>query len=295
MVVVVDRRKMTEKDYIFDDTNEQNEITRLNVIEAVFDPPTKTRLNSTGLEKGWQCLEIGPGAGSIMNWLGERVGTEGQVTAVEINPRFLQGNTSPNISILKGDIQDIDLGDQQFDLIHGRYVLFHIPSYQSVLKKLLGLLKPGGWLTLEEPDFSVACPICGEKDACLSVENINRAIHQLYTGLGIDPRMGSKLLTGLQSLGVMNFRVDNDVPIARGGSGIAKMMRMSAEQLREKYISTREASPEDVEAYCRFAEDPETWAIYYSTVAVMARASNPSLKPTAESLSILGRAIARPA
>jgi len=271
MVVVINGRKMTEKDYVFDDTNEQKENTRLNAIESVFDPPTKARLNSTGLVKGWQCLEVGPGAGSIMNWLGERVGREGQVTAVEINPRFLQGNTPSNISILKGDIQNIDLRNQQFDLIHGRYVLFHIPGYQSVLKKMLGLLKPGGWLILEEPDFSVARPICGEKNACLSVGKINRAIHQLYTGLGIDPKMGSKLLTGLQSLGVSNFRVDNDVPIARGGSGIAEMMRMSAEQLREKYITTREASPEDVEAYCRFAENPETWAIYYSTVAVMVK------------------------
>jgi len=262
---------MRKRDYVFDDTNDQKELNRLRAIEAVFDPPTKTRLNSTGLEKGWECLELGPGAGSIMNWLGEMVGTEGQVTAVEINPRFLRENPAPNISILESDIQTVDLKGKKFDLIHGRYVLFHISGYQPVLKRLLGLLKPGGWLVLEEPDFSVAHPMSGEKEACLSVERINRSIHHLYTGLNIDTRMGSKLLSGFQSLGVNDFRVYNDVPIARGGSGIAKMMRMSADQLREKYISTKEASAEDVDVYCKFAEDPNTWAIYYSTIAVIAQ------------------------
>jgi SAM-dependent methyltransferase len=262
---------MIKRDYVFDHTNDQKELSRLRAIESVFDPPTKNRLNSTGLGKGWQCLELGPGAGSIMNWLGERVGTEGQVTAVEINPRFLREGSAPNISILEGDIRNVDFREEQFNLIHGRYVLFHIVDYQSVLKKLLGLLKPGGWLVLEEPDFSVAHPLCGEKEACLSVKRINRAIHHLFTGLNLDPGMGRKLLAGLQSIGVKDFRVDNDVPIARGGSGIAKMMRMSAEQLREKYISTKEASAEDVERYCKFAEDRNTWAIYYSTIAIMVR------------------------
>lgn len=264
---------MAAREYVFEDTREQAELIRLRAIEAVFDPPTKIRLESTGLSNGWRCLEIGPGAGSVMLWLGEKVGPDGRVMAVEINPRFLDVRDSPNIDILKADIREANFERNRFDLIHGRYVLLHIPNYQSVLEKLLETLKPGGWLVLEEPDFSAARPIHGPKDVCRSVEKVNRAIYQMYQKLGIDHAAGLKLPAALQALGIDNLRVDNDAPLARGGSGVARMMRMSAEQLRDKYIATNEATAEHVDAYCKFAENPDTWAIYYSTIAVTAQSS----------------------
>ncbi|MGB3942534.1 MAG: hypothetical protein WBK96_13690 [Candidatus Manganitrophaceae bacterium] len=54
---------MATEEYIFDNTRDQAELVRLKAIEAAFDPQTKIRLESTGLSKGWRCLEIGPGAG----------------------------------------------------------------------------------------------------------------------------------------------------------------------------------------------------------------------------------------
>lgn len=265
---------MATRDYVFDDTREQAELLRLRAIEGVFDPPTKIRLESTGLSKGWRCLEIGPGAGSIMRWLGEKVGSDGRVTAVDINPRFLAVGDSPNIDVLKADIRDVNFERNQFALIHGRYVLLHVPDYQAVLEKLLETVEPGGWLVLEEPDFSAARPIHGPKHLCRSIEKVNRAIYHMFQQLGIDHAAGLKLPAALQALGMENLRVDNDAPLAHGGSGVARMMKMSAEQLRDKYIATNEVTAADVDAYCEFAENPGTWAIYYSTIAVTAQSSN---------------------
>jgi hypothetical protein len=45
-------------------------------------------------------------------------------------------------------------------------------------------------------------------------------------------------------------------------------MKLSAEQLLEKYVETGIATEADVEAYRRFADDPDSWAVYYATVAV---------------------------
>lgn len=225
---------MAAPDYVFDNTRKQAELLRLKAIETVFDPLTKIRLESTGLSSGWKCLEIGPGTGSIMRWLGEKVGSDGRVTAVEMNPRFLERGDSPNIDILKADIRETDFERNRFDLIHSRYVLLHIPNYQSILAKLLETLKPGGWFVLEEPDFSAARPIHGPEDTCRSIEKINRAIYQMYRNLGIDHAAGLKLPAALQALGVETLKVDNDTPLAQGGSGVARMMSMSAEQLRDK-------------------------------------------------------------
>ncbi|HLQ25016.1 MAG TPA: class I SAM-dependent methyltransferase [Acidiferrobacterales bacterium] len=271
--MITSEATVATREYVFDNTHDQAELARLRAIEAVFDPPTKARLELTSLSNGWRCLEVGPGAGSIMYWLAEKVGVQGQIVAVDMNPRFLQVKDSSNIDVLKADIREVDLGQDRFDLIHGRYVLLHIPDYKSVLEKCRRMLKPGGWLVFEEPNFSAARPVHGHESACRSVERVNSAIRQMYTRMGIDHAMGLSLPATLQDLGFDDFRADNDAPLVRGGSGIARMMRMSAEQLRDKYIATGMATPEDVDAYCQFAENRETWAIYYATIGVVARSS----------------------
>ena len=53
-----------------------------------------------------------------------------------------------------------------------------------------------------------------------------------------------------------------------GGTGIATVMKMSTDQLREKYLATAVVGPADLERYCRLADDPNTWVIYYATIAV---------------------------
>jgi hypothetical protein len=50
-------------------------------------------------------------------------------------------------------------------------------------------------------------------------------------------------------------------------------MKMSALQLREKYLATGVVTEQDLDQYCDFVDDPQTWAIYYATVAVIGRKS----------------------
>jgi hypothetical protein len=49
--------------------------------------------------------------------------------------------------------------------------------------------------------------------------------------------------------------------------------------LRSKYIATGKAEDADIDTYVNAALNPASWAIYYSTVSVIARAAtgeNPS-------------------
>jgi hypothetical protein len=52
---------------------------------------------------------------------------------------------------------------------------------------------------------------------------------------------------------------------------MATVMKMSAEQLRQKYLATGVVGQSDLERYCRFADDPNSRAIYYATIAVSGR------------------------
>jgi len=49
---------------------------------------------------------------------------------------------------------------------------------------------------------------------------------------------------------------------------MATVMKMPTEQLREKYLATGVMEHADIERYCQFAHDPNSWVIYYATIAV---------------------------
>ena len=262
---------MAPSEYVFQRVEDQRELERLRMIEQVFDPASRRRLLNAGLQAGWRCLEIGPGAGSIMVWMGEVVGPAGWVVAVDLDPKFLNESGRSNVEIVRADIRTAQLPQQSFDVVHARYVLIHLPDYEVALTKMFDCLKPGGRLVLEEPDFSASRGITGDEQELASLRKVNEAIEQMYATLRMDYAMGLKLPALMQRRGLQRLTVENDTPLCAGGSGIATVMKLSAEQLREKYMATGVVGPSDLERYCRFADDPNTWAIYYATIAVSGR------------------------
>lgn len=259
--------------YVFTNSQYVKELERLQAIEQVFDPASRRRIQATGIGENWRCLEVGAGAGSITQWLAAAVGENGKVVAVDLDSRFIANIQLPNVEILEADIRQLSLEHHSFDLVHARYVLIHIPDFQAALSRMLDLLKPGGWIVIEEPDFAAARAIVGAKQACDSMNRVNRAILQMFASRNMDYALGAKLPATLQKLGLQQLSVENDVPLSNGGSGIATVMKMSTVQLTEQYIATGEVTQADIEQYCLFSEDPNAWAIYYATVAVVAQKS----------------------
>jgi ubiquinone/menaquinone biosynthesis C-methylase UbiE len=262
---------MSTPQYIFTDSQRSREFERLQAIEQVFDPASQKRLQSTGIAENWRCLEVGAGAGSMTRWLAAAVGENGKVVAVDLDTRFVANINQLNVEVLEADVRHLLLENNSFDLIHARYILIHVPDFQVALTRMLKLLKPGGWIVLEEPDFSAARAIVGEASACQSMNRVNQAILQMFANRGMDYALGVKLPAILQGLGLQQLSVENDAPLANGDSGIATVMKMSTLQLAEKYIATGRATHEDIEKYCLFAEDQNAWAIYYATVGVIAQ------------------------
>lgn len=262
---------MAQSGYVFHRVEDRRELERLRMIELVFDPASRRRILATGLQAGWRCLEVGPGAGSIMTWMGEAVGPTGQVLAVDLDPKFLSEAERPNVSVMRADIRTAQLPPRSFDVVHARYVLIHLSDYEVALTKMFDSLKPGGWLVLEEPDFSASRGITGNEQELVSIRKVNQAIEQMYATLKMDYALGLKLPALLQQRGLQHLTVENDAPLCAGGSGMATVMKMSAEQLREKYLATGVVDQSDLERYCRFADDPNTRAIYYATIAVSGR------------------------
>jgi SAM-dependent methyltransferase len=190
-----------------------------------------------------------------MTWMGEVVGLAGQVVAVDFDPKFLSEAARPNMTVMRADIRTAQLPQQSFELVHARYVLIHLPDYEVALMKMFDSLKPGGRLVLEEPDFSASRGITGDEQGLASLCKINQAIEQMYATRRMDYALGLKLPVLMQRRGLQCLTVENDVPLSMGGSGMATVMKMSAEQLREKYLATGVVGRSDLERYCRFADD----------------------------------------
>ena len=106
---------------------------------------------------------------------------------------------------------------------------------------------------------SSARGITGDTIELGAVNRVNQAIKVMYDKLGMDYAVGLKLPTLLQRRGVNGLIVENDVPLSAGGSGMATIMKMSAVQLREKYLATGVVTEQDLDRYCRFVDDPQTW------------------------------------
>ena len=261
-------REMLKTDYVFQATEEPRELVRLQMLERIFDAGTQRRMLATGLTTGWHCLEVGAGAGSIVRWLEQRVGPSGKVVALDTNPRFLRGSSSSTIEIMQGDICDMELPLATFDLVHARYVMIHIAEYRKAFERMLRCVKPGGWVVIEEPDFQAARAVTGPEESRLSFGRVTDAIERMFTSLGMDYALGAQLPALFQEYDLSHLTVEHEGHLSAGGGMVAQLMKLSAEQLRDKYVATGKVTEADIEQYCRLADDPDAWAIYYATVAV---------------------------
>jgi 2-polyprenyl-3-methyl-5-hydroxy-6-metoxy-1,4-benzoquinol methylase len=78
---------------------EAAEDERLTLLEQLYDPVSRRR--RALVERGWRCLEVAAGRGSMAVWLAEQVGPAGQVVATDIDTRYLQGLELPNLEVLE--------------------------------------------------------------------------------------------------------------------------------------------------------------------------------------------------
>jgi SAM-dependent methyltransferase len=117
-----ERRATADSTYGFDKSWSQEQ-RRLALIEQCYDPPTTARLDRLGVARGWRCLEIGAGNGSISHWLCNRVAPDGRVVAMDLNTRFLKDE--PRIEVRQGDFLTEPVEQDFYDLVSCRATRVH--------------------------------------------------------------------------------------------------------------------------------------------------------------------------
>jgi 2-polyprenyl-3-methyl-5-hydroxy-6-metoxy-1,4-benzoquinol methylase len=104
-------------------------------------------------QKTNRCLEIGAGAGLLMQELRQRF-PEHQFEGVELNHAAVAQAQQQGLPIYQRTLNDLNAN--QYDIIYSIAVIEHVPSPTQFLAEIHKHLRPGGWLFLCQPTQDVA-------------------------------------------------------------------------------------------------------------------------------------------
>ena len=216
--------------YLFDNAAPQAP-ARLRALAEVFDPGTIRQLDARGIAEGWRCLEVGGGLGTMTKWLSARVGPHGSVLATDIDTRHLDRLSLANVEIRHHDVVEDPLPTQRFDLAYTRLVLEHVSDPARAIANMAQAVKPGGWVVIE--DFEIA-PIGPDTE----IPKTFLAMRQVIASVGVDQRFGRSMSRRLRGCGLVDVMAEGRVLLWSGSNAGTTLMRLNAEQLRDRILAT---------------------------------------------------------
>ena len=227
---------------------------RVDALSSLFDPVTFRHVDALGVDQGWRCWEVGAGGVTVANWLAHRVGTRGRVLATDIDISWATDQLDPAVEVQRHDITSDDIASEQFDLVHARHVLLHLPARLEVMKRMTAALRPGGWLVIEDYDhvMPLVC-IDAPRPEHHRANKVHAAVRALLAEHGVDleyaralPRIFHE--TGLCEVGAEAFFAVT----APAGTTLAIA---NVTQLRDALIARQLASREEVDGHLRAMAD----------------------------------------
>ncbi|KAI0644106.1 S-adenosyl-L-methionine-dependent methyltransferase [Trametes meyenii] len=160
-------------------------------------------------------LEMGSGSGAWAIQAAE-IFPHSHVVAADLNPippRPLPDNLEYQcVDITK----PFPFEKESFDIVHARLVLIHVPGAEDVLRRAVDLIKPGGWLLVDEPDdYAQADGSPGGLGPGTSA--VLKGWKKVLESSGADPQFGSKLKGIVESTGAFDKVHVNKVVVPISG------------------------------------------------------------------------------
>jgi len=208
---------------------------RLAAIATLFDPATFGHVDRLGLAAGWRCWEVGAGGTSVVDHLAGRVGPDGRVLATDVDVSWAPSTPAGNVEILEHDVTSGPPPGAPFDLVHARLVLVHVVERDRALATMVGALRPGGVLLVEDADPALQPLACLEETgpAEALANRVRRGFRVLLAERGADLAYGRTLPRRLRAAGLADVGAEAAFPVGHPACDALELATVSmlADQL----------------------------------------------------------------
>jgi SAM-dependent methyltransferase len=213
-------------------------------------------------------LDIGSGPGTITADLARRVR---EIVALEINDEAAhltraelerQGVTSIDVRV--GDVHDLDLADDEFDVVHAHQVLQHVADPVAALREMARVTRSGGVVGVRDSDYA-AFAWYPELPGLTRWLSLYRDAARANGG---EPDAGRRLLAWAHAAGLVDVTATSSTwcfatEEARGWWGSMWAERVTGSALAAQLVregrATRDELGEVAEAWLAWARDPDGW------------------------------------
>lgn len=220
-------------------------------VENTLDTSTVLRIRQLGDFKGKDILELGAGGGSIAKYLKSLAGKSGNVVACDIKTKYLEHLESEGITVLELDVSTADFGVEKYDFIHMRLLLANLPEAPKVLKKIVKALKKGGFLLIEEYDFSTR--VCyPESELVNKVDEAHRIDMRNRKG---DPNIGKKLFSYFKENNLKNVTVKAESFLGTADSSSRKSRKIGWSERKNRMIDSDLLTEYEIDEFIKLLDD----------------------------------------
>ena len=221
------------------------ELARLDAQARMIEPATRLLLRASGVGPGMRVLDLGTGLGHVAQLASELVGPSGSVVGLDQSADALaearrRTGSDGRIAFVQGDVTSWR-DAEQFDVIVGRLLLFHVGDPVRVVRHHVAGLRPGGRFVAIDFDIGAS----RTEPMIPLVEQVGRWVTGAFSAAGASPMIGARLGMILDEAGVTDvttFGVQGYLPprSPAGPALFAGVVRSLLDAIVAHRIATRE-------------------------------------------------------
>jgi ubiquinone/menaquinone biosynthesis C-methylase UbiE len=203
--------------------------------QALFLRPSTERVfRKAGIAEGMHVLDLGCGAGDVSFLAAELVGPTGSVFGIDVDPGVLAvareraaASGWTRVRFEEGAIDSFTT-TQPFDAVVGRFVLMYQADPVATLRRVSNLVRTGGLIVVQEPDFRVGITTSPTVDLWQQVQHW---IAETFRRGGVHYDIGGRLYHVFRRAGLPGPAVLEHIS-AGGGAAMRQYCENSAEIVR---------------------------------------------------------------
>jgi SAM-dependent methyltransferase len=182
----------------------------------------------------------------VARWLAERVAPTGTVLATDRDLARLTNDSVSNLTFVRHDVVHDPIPTAEYDLVHARLVLVHLPEREEVLRALVRSLRPGGSVLIEDFDYVVQDGWVPATPDDQVYRRVHRGLQELLRRRGADTRYARRLPQLLRSAGLTDVSVEGRLVVGQAASSGIDAMRANFLRTGDELVAGGLVSRDDL-------------------------------------------------